>query len=204
MARQINLWRNQQLPGYGRLQLPAFINALFIALLAAGAWVGYSWYSYQQKLDEEALWQRNADQSAKTLALFKEMNPDLGNEQRLRELNEQYAAELQATREAYAGLVNEVENAIEGFSAPLAHLSDYDINGLWLDTILLKDGHRAFVLKGFARSPDLIPAYLDQLSNSTFSGLVVDQLSVIKDDNRSSLWRFGVSNDRSVNLQESD
>lgn len=200
MARQINLWRNQQLPGYGKVQLPLFISAALISLLVAALWVGYSWYRYEEKLQEEAEWTQRANASLQQLTLFQSTNPDLGNEARLQEINSEYAARLQRSREAYSGLVNEVENAIEGFSDPLAHLSDYDINGLWLNSILLRDGHRAYTLEGFTRNPELIPEYLDQLSQSTFKGLTVDKLSVNKESDTSSLWRFVMSND-ATNLQ---
>ncbi|TCS43180.1 hypothetical protein [Reinekea marinisedimentorum] len=195
MTRQVNLWRNQQLPGYGRVQLPVFVLAFVVSLLAAALWFGYSWNKYEQKLQEEAEWQQRAEASLQALTLFQSSNPDLGNEARLQEINRQYAGQLQRSREAYSGLVNQVENAIEGFTGPLAQLSNYDINGLWLNSILLRDGHRAYTLEGFARRPELIPEYLNQLSQSTFKGLTVEKLSVNKETDKSSLWRFVMSND---------
>ena len=195
MTLQFNLWRNQRLPGYDKVQLPVFIIAILFSFLAAALWLGYYGYRYNQKLQEEAFWTQQAAESLLILNRFQTSNPDLGNEARLQETNQQYAEQLQKSREAYSGLVNQVENAIEGFSQPLAQLSNYDINGLWLSTILLRDGQRAYMLEGFARNPELIPDYLEQLSASSFQGLAIDNLSVIKEQDQSSLWRFVMSND---------
>jgi hypothetical protein len=196
MTRQINLLRDDLLPGYGKMQLPVFVGAVLISLLLAGAWVGLSLLARQGLLSEQQQWQAEAVSSLERLKQFRQRYPALTNASQLSSINLQLAGQLQTARETYSGLTNQVENAIEGFHTPLIHLAEQDIDGLWLNAIALKDGQRFFSLDGFVRNPELIPQYLDRLGRSSFGGIGIDQLALAKSPGRSNLWRFTLSNHR--------
>ncbi len=201
MTRQVNLAKNELLPGFGKVQLPMFVVGFLIALTLASLWVFYAWNEYHQLLQREAMATQIAQSHLTALTQFQQQNPNLGNEQRLTEKNTLLSSQLESAREAYSGLSNQVENAIDGFNESLQQLSDYDLDGLWLNSILLKDGKRLFSIEGFAQAPELIPNYLNALGESTFHGITVEQLSVSKEENKNQLWRFTMSNDRSLAAQ---
>lgn len=193
MTHQVNLNSQTLLPGFGPVQLPLFIATILVSILAGGVWFYLSWSERQSLLAQEQELQIALESEIQTLAQFQAQYPNLNDEPALQAENEELTAQLLRTRETFSGLANQIENAIEGFNKPLTQLSDYDLNGLWLNKIELKDGKRFFELEGVARSPELIPQYIEQLGESTFSGISIQQLTVTKED-RQNLWRFTLSN----------
>jgi heme exporter protein D len=190
--------RDDLLPGFGTVQLPTFLLAALLSLVVAAVWVGASLLEHQALLAEELQWRATESRSLEQLNQFRQQFPALDNENQLTAVNLQLASQLQTARETYSGLANQIENAIEGFHAPLVHLADHDLEGLWLDSIALIDGQRFFTLDGFVRNPELIPQYLDQLGQSSFGGISIDQLMVAKSTDRANLWRFTLSNQRKL------
>jgi Tfp pilus assembly protein PilN len=197
MTRQINLNSKTLLPGYGPVQLPLFLAAIAVALLASGIWSYLAWAQRQSLLAEEQQWNVTLNEQLQALTEFQATNPKVENEPALLAENEKLNQQLKKARETYSGLANQVENAVDGFHQSLTQLSDYDLNGLWLNKITLKDGKRYFSLAGFARNPELIPQYLEQLGQSEFQGLTIAQMSVAKEAD-SELWRFTLSNSTDV------
>jgi len=197
MTRQVNLANKNLLPGFGPVQLPAFLLSLVIALILGVGWILLSVIERQSLLAEESQWIETVEEELDALTRFQKQHPALNNEDQLQKSNQELSNQLQKSRETYSGLANQVENAIEGFNAPLTQLADYDLNGLWLNTISLKDGRRYFSLEGFTRKPELIPQYLEQLGESTFSGITIEQLAVTKEDQQ-NLWRFTMSNNQAT------
>ena len=193
MTRQVNLNSATLLPGYGPLQLPVFLATLFIALIAGSGWFYYGWAQYDDLLTEEQYWLASLESELAALNSFQADHPNTNNEPELIAQNEALSTQLSIARETYSGIANQLENAVEGFNKPLTQLADYDLNGLWLTKISLQDGKRYFSLQGFARNPELIPQYVEQLGNSTFEGLSIQQLAVNKENN-SNLWRFTLAN----------
>jgi len=202
MTRQVNLLSDDLLPGFGMVQLPIFLIAALLTLIAAAGWVGASLMARQALLAEELQWRTTESRSLEQLNQFRQQYPVLNNETELLGINQQLANQLQTARETYSGLANQIENAIEGFHTTLVQLADYDLDGLWLDSIALKDGQRFFSLDGFVRNPELIPQYLDQLGQSSFGGISIDQLAVAKSTDQANLWRFTLSNQRKVKTVE--
>jgi len=202
MTRQVNLLRAGLLPGFGPVQLPSFIVGVVISLTVAAVWITSSVLTRQAFLAEELQWRATESSSLEQLNQFRQQYPEINNESQLTGVNLQLAGELQTARETYRGLANQVENAIEGFHTPLIQLAEHDLEGLWLDSIALKDGQRFFSLDGFVRNPELIPQYLKELGQSSFGGISIDQLTVAKSSDQANLWRFTLSNQRTVILQE--
>lgn len=195
MTRQVNLNNQSLLAGFGPVQLPTFLLVILCAFIAAGIWIYLAWAEQQKLLQEEAQWAITLENELAQLTEFQAQFPNLYNEAELIEQNQNLNLRLAKTRETFSGLANQVENAIEGFNEPLKQLSDYDVDGLWLEKISLKDGKRSFALEGFAQIPALIPQYLEQLGQSSFNGISIEQLSVDKDAEK-DLWRFVLSNER--------
>jgi hypothetical protein len=200
MTRQINLNSRNLLPGFGPVQLPVFVLALCFALIASSVWFYLAWSERQQLLAEEQQWTKTLEQDLAALTNFQNEFPNINNEPELIAKNTELSNELAKARETYSGLANQVENAIEGFNESLIQLSDYDLDGLWLNKIVLQDGRRSFALEGYARAPGLIPLYLEQLGQSTFDGITIKHLDVAKEEN-ANLWRFTLSNNRIVSVE---
>jgi len=202
MTRQVNLLQDDLLPGFGKVQLPIFLIAALITLIIAAGWVGVSVMAHQALLAEELEWRSTESSSLERLNQFRAQYPILNNESQLTAVNLQLVSQLRTARETYSGLANQIENAIEGFHTPLVQLAEYDLDGLWLNSIELKDGQRFFSLDGFVRNPELIPQYLDQLGQSSFGGISIDQLAVAKSTDQANLWRFTLSNQREIKTEE--
>lgn len=196
MTKQINLNDHHLLPGYGPVQLPVFLLTLLAAIVVAAAWVFLAWQERQNYLAEEQRWLVQLDTAVENLNSFRERYPNVSNESELLQENQDLTSQLSRARETYSGLANQVENAIEGFHAPLVQLTEYDLDGLWLERILLKDGQRYFALRGVARAPELVPNYIEQLGQSSFQGLNVDYMAIAKDATTPT-WRFVLSNEPS-------
>lgn len=203
MTRQVNLNSQQLLAGFGPVQLPAFISTLVVALIAGGLWLYLGWAEQQKLLAEEAQWSATLNSELEQLARFQAEFPNLYNEAELNEQNAELNLRLEKTRETYSGLASQLENAIDGFNAPLQQLADYDVNGLWLSKISLQNGRSQFSVEGFAQVPALIPQYLEQLGRSTFRGISIEQLNVTKETDN-NLWRFVMSNQRQVSLPKTN
>jgi hypothetical protein len=197
MTRQINLNSKRLLPGFGPVQLPAFAAALCFALIAGSVWFYIAWAERQKLLAEEEQWSITLEQELTDLTNFQNEFPNINNEPELVARNTELSNELAKARETYSGLANQVENAIDGFNESLVQLSDYDLDGLWLNKITLQDGRRSFALEGYARAPGLIPLYLEQLGQSSFDGITIKHLDVAKEEN-ANLWRFTLSNNRII------
>lgn len=193
MTHQVNLKSDDLLPGFGPVQLPVFVAVFIFAVLIAGGWIAYSFYERQALLVTEQEWTIRAQNKLIALNEFQAAFPAINDEENLAAKNEQLTLELQRTRETYSGLSNQLENAVEGFNTSLQQLSNYDVNGIWLEHIALQDGNRYFTLRGFSQNPQLIPQYLEQLGASSFRGITIESMSIAKEENQ-SLWRFSLSN----------
>lgn len=202
MTKQVNLISNDLLPGYGPVQLPTFVLVLCVSIVCAALWLFSAYDTRSQLLAEQAAWQQTAKNQQQALETYQKLYPKMHNQDQLEQQNIELTANLNMRRTTLQDLADQLENAIEGFTQPLLQLSDYDINGLWLDTIQLKDGKRSFSLMGFAQAPELIPQYLTQLGQSDFQGISIAQLSIEKEIKQNKLWRFNLSNDRSLNTEE--
>lgn len=204
MTHQVNLWRNQKLPGYGPFQLGGFVLVIAAAIITALIWIGYNFIHYQQTMNEINYWTDRAENSLRELRKFQQDNPNLGDEAQLQALNQLYANRLQQARDIHLGLSYSGADAVEGFTLPLQYLTDHDIEGLWLSRIYLQDSYRVYRLEGYARAPQLIATYIEGLKSSVFEGLSIDQLSVRQDPDQQSLWRFSISNNASLVGESND
>ncbi len=195
MTKQVNLLKPNMLPGFGPVQVPMFLLIILVAIILGCGWAYWTWSIRQSLLAEEQSWINTLNQRTEALNRFKVQFPNVNNEAALRIEHETLQTELRLVRETYTGLANQLENAIDGFHTPLLQLNDYDLQGLWLDKISLKDGQRYFLLEGYSRDPSLIPIYLDQLGQSTFGGISIKTLNMSKQD-ETNLWQFTLSNQR--------
>lgn len=193
MTYQVNLNRRSLLPGYGPVQLPLFVLTALLAIALSAVWFFLAWSERQSLLREERLLQQVLTTEQQRLNDFQRLNPTVSNEPELLAANEELAGRLQRARETYSGLANQLENAVDGFHQPLVQLSDYDLDGLWLSQIRLQDGQRRFLLEGYARNPERIPQYIEQLGASSFQGISIEYFRLNKQDD-ADLWQFSLSN----------
>lgn len=198
MTHQINLNRNNLLPGYSRIQLPAFLGTLCLAVLVSVIWISVAWAERQSLLQEASEMQERLATEQERLESFQRLYPDVSNEPELISENESLNTRLLRARETFSGLAFQLENAVTGFHQPLTQLSEYDLEGLWLNQIQLRDGQRQFVLEGMARHPELIPQYIEQLGASSFNGISIQSFTLDKQPSE-ELWQFRLSNTQPSN-----
>lgn len=190
MTRHINLMQPDMLPGHGRVQLPTYLVALSLTLLGCLSLIGYHWSMQRSMAAEIQQWEAKVDTSSKRLTDFQRENPTMIDEAELMQENKTLNTQLRQRKEALSGLNDQLGEAAQGFAQPLATLSDYDLDGLWLTRIVLRDSQQHLNLEGFARQPNLIPQYLDQLQGSIFDGLGIQNMSIKQTSNNDSLWQF--------------
>lgn len=202
MTKQVNLVSADLLPGYGPVQLPVFVFVFIGSVICALIWIASAYDTRAKLIEEQKIWQQTSNSQQQALASYQSLHPEMFNEDELEQRNVTLTADLNLRRTTLQDLANQLENSIEGFTGPLNQLSDYDVNGLWLETIHLRNGQRSFSLTGFAQTPELIPEYIAQLGQSDFKGISIQQLSVQKEENRRGLWRFSLSNDKQIDIAE--
>lgn len=194
MAKDINLFSEDLLPGYGPVQLPYFVATLLIAMLLAALFIASTLHTRQQLVQEKLRWQSTADRQAAALTQYQMQNPNLQNSDELAQQNTVLAERLAINQGTLNSLSLQLGGNFEGFSGALQQLNDYDLDGLWLDNIEINGQTNSFTLSGYAQSPELIPSYLSQLGQTRFQGVSVSQLSVTKAEPEQTLWRFSLSN----------
>lgn len=192
MTRHINLLQPDMLPGHGRVQLPTFLVTLLLTLVACGLYAGYHWSVKQSLLDETGRWQTRVQDSAQRLREFREANPAMASEADLLARNQQLSERLSERENALSGLADQLGGGSRGFATPLKSLSEYDLEGIWLSRIELRDSQQHLGLRGFARQPGLVPRYLSQLEGSVFEGLNIQDLTIQQVPDDEALWQFSI------------
>lgn len=89
-----------------------------------------------------------------------------------------------------------------GFSDLWAGLARQHVDGLWLTRIQIDNGGKQLLLSGKTVSAELVPVYIQKLSNeSAFSGLSFNVLELNRDEDNPSviLFNLGTSQDRQKN-----
>lgn len=193
MTRHVNLMQADMRPGHGRVQLPTFIVILTLTLMGCGLIAGYHWSMLRSLTAQAQQWQARVDTSAQKLRTFRQANPAMASEADLMQKNQFLTEQLRRRENALSGLAEQLGEASQGFSEPLASLSSHDLEGIWLSRIILQDSRKHLNLEGFARQPDLIPHYLSQLEGSVFEGLSIQNLSIQQAPNDKTLWRFSIA-----------
>lgn len=194
MTRHINLMAADILPGFGRWQLPAFVVATLVTLLVSGLYTYYQWSERQDLLEDIAFWQQEVLTSQQRLQDFRRANPAMASETELQKENERLKLRLKERETALSGLATQLDISAQGFSRSLANLSSYDLEGIWLTRIQLRDSSAHLGLEGFTRNPGLVPRYLAQLEGSVFEGISIRNLNIQQAGEESSnLWRFSIA-----------
>lgn len=84
-------------------------------------------------------------------------------------------------------------SSTEGFSADLAALARRHVGGLWLTKLSINGASGAIELAGRAVAPELVPEYLQSLSEEpALSGQRFDRLQIERDEN-ASMVQFRVT-----------
>jgi hypothetical protein len=190
MTRHINLMQPDMRPGQGRLQLPTFVMVLLLTVIGCAGWITFAWYQQQSLQADLANWQQQQARSEQALQQTRSISPQLDTEAELRLENAELTREKNRRESAYSGLSTQLDEASLGFSTPLAQLSSYDLDGLWLNRIELRNGQQHLGLAGFTRQPGLVPRYLSQLQGSVFSGITIQNLNIEQTEDDADLWQF--------------
>jgi len=144
------------------------VSALAVLLVFVCAGIGVS---------NRALAQQLAQRQAELESLKNDVNTSRDTLRQLsdvRELDEaigRLERDAQMKRRVIGKLSAMPEESNGGFSGLLAALGQTLVSGMWFTAIRFDDGGENVALKGESRTPDLLPTYLQQLSEQpAFSG----------------------------------
>jgi hypothetical protein len=190
MTRHINLMQADMLPGHSRVQLPMFATVLLLALIGSGAWMALTWHLHQTLRADLAQGQQAAARSEQALQQAGKVDPTLATEASLIQANAELTRQRNRRESAFSGLSTQLGESSRGFSTPLTQLSNYDLDGLWLSQIELRNSQQHLGLAGFTRQPGLVPRYLSQLEGSVYRGISIQNLNIEQSIDDQGLWRF--------------
>jgi hypothetical protein len=104
--------------------------------------------------------------TARGLAALHAGNSREGLDARARQL----AADIAEREQVLAAVRRGAADVFSGFSARLEALGRRQLDGLWLNRIVLSAGERRLALVGAANDPGLVPKYLDALATERSLG----------------------------------
>ncbi len=179
MMQQVNLYQPELRPR--RVVLPARQVVLIVGLFALALTVVHAWtYSRLLPLRERAAAVEQQLIAAEArVDQLRESYPPRVADAALRKRLERRRATLAHTREIAVGLRNGAYGAIDGLSGYLAGLARQHVDGTWLTRVRVVRGGRSLGLEGKALAAELVPAYVDRLSNeSLFRGKAFEALEL--------------------------
>jgi len=171
MQQQINLYLKidrQRVDRFNVNSVLLGVAALVMLLAVACASIGFDNHSLQQQL---------LQRQAELESLKKDVNTSRETLRQLSDVRELDEAIIRLERDAQMKhrIIDKLsampEESNSGFSGLLAALGKTLVSGMWFTAIHFDDGGENVALKGESRTPDLLPAYLQQLSEQpAFSG----------------------------------
>ncbi|PFG10197.1 MULTISPECIES: PilN domain-containing protein [unclassified Marinobacter] len=189
--QNLNLYQREKINRSGPQpkQMWLGLGALLLLCVLHGAWLNWQLQEGGQRLEQaERLAKVQRQQVEAAQANF--VAPQL--DARLPVQLARQEAQNQALQRLLRSLAVRAEQQRGGFVAPLAALAEqHPPNGLWLNDILLRGSDMR--LQGFSQNPQLLPQYVQRLSqNAVFRGRLFSRLDITRDDD-THLLQFDLS-----------
>lgn len=91
----------------------------------------------------------------------------------------------------------------QGFTGQLTGLAQQRIEGLWLTSLTIRAGGTFMDMQGHSLRPELLPQYIQQLSNETiFVGTEFESLEIQRDSEKPGWMSFNLKSQDKVNTHE--
>ncbi|HTT08847.1 MAG TPA: PilN domain-containing protein [Gammaproteobacteria bacterium] len=179
MKQQINLFQSQ-FRKQRRLLTAAFMTRMLLVLAGALAGV-YGWQFWEtrmlqvQLIDLQNQAQAVKQKLAETQAKFPERQKDKRLEEELQQLQKELDDDQYVVQALQAGDYGDRN----GFSPYFEALSRQHVEGTWLRRIEITEGGRQIGLEGHALEPELVPLYVQRLSQERiFNGKSFSELEL--------------------------
>ena len=171
MLQQINLYlriERKQVQRFSARTVALSMAALagVLVVISAGAWLGNQ--SLQSQLVQQQAQQQKLQQD---VAALRESLRQLSDVRELDDAIARLDRDMKIKQRIIARLAAMPDEANGGFSSLLTALAQQPVSGMWFTGITFDDGGADVALKGESRSADLLPQYLQQLSDQpVFTG----------------------------------
>jgi len=207
MHQQINLYQPIFREERKLISLQTVVKALLVVVLALFAMWGISSYNVNNLAKSvEQLKQQQAAQERMAQAAGALMDAQ-GNPASLQAVVQILSAQLAERTKALEMLRNGAAGEPRGFAPRLQALARQHTEGVWLDELLLGGGRNGLVLRGRCTDAELVPKYLQlltqepELAGARFDEVVIDHRKHHEKDapargekdNDSPILRFSVS-----------
>lgn len=164
MRQQVNLYQ----PMFRRqpkvFSVSTMLQVVAIVALGLALIYGYGAWQTSKQRDQLAQLERQRDASRERLAQLEERYPKREKSAVL----ERELQHLRAERDAKARLIDTLSGRsmgnTTGFSAHVEAFARRQVEGLWLTGLSIDSGGRHLALQGSAQEPELVPRFLQALS----------------------------------------
>jgi Tfp pilus assembly protein PilN len=170
MEQQINLY--QPILGAEKRLFSAQAIAVAIVLFALSLGAISAFAGWRVRSAERAIASIEQHDQARTAATERGLAALHGgsSEASTEARAQQLATTIAAREQVLAAVRRGAADALSGFSARLEALGRQQMDGLWLNRIVLSAGERRLALVGAANDPRLVPKYLDALATERSLG----------------------------------
>lgn len=171
MQQQINLYLKidrQKVDRFNVTTILLGMGALALLLLLVCSGIGISNRALEQQLTQQRF---ELETLRKDIESSRQTLRQLSDVRELDDAITRHERDVLLKRRVIGKLAAMPEEANGGFSALLAALGQAPVTGMWFTAIRFDDGGENVALKGESRTPELLPEYLQQLSEQpAFSG----------------------------------
>jgi len=167
MSQQINLFNPIFLKQKKYFSVATMMQALGMIVLGSTLFYGYAWYQVQQLAKQTQEMTKRYESEQKRLVNYaNEFSPQRSTQM----LNEELQA-LEAQAAAQTSLLDTLRSGAigntQGYSEYMRAFARQSVNGLWLTGFDINGDGAQMVLQGAATGPQLLPAYIQRLSQES-------------------------------------
>lgn len=194
MNQQINLYQPMFRRQKKVFSAIAMVQILVVLVLVLAVFYGYSWWSLQPF--EQELAKVESDQRRLQGELDRlQVAASARTKSQLLEDEVQHLSRELEQKQRVARMISDGQfGNREGFAQLLEGLARQHISGLWLTRVSLAKGGKQLALRGKANSSELVPLYIQQLSNEpAFSGMSFNVLEISRSDEEPGIVEFNMS-----------
>lgn len=188
MNQQINLFQpifRQQKKVFSAL---AMLQVLLVVLLAFGSIYAYGYRQMLETRERMQALEIQQQEAADEVELYKAKYPLKTRSKQLEQLIARQQRELGEKNLVLQALKTGDFGNTRGFSSFFEGLARQSVSGAWLNSFSISLGGRSIALGGSAVQPELVPVYLQHLSNEpSFEGLTFDSVDMQRSEE--SPWK---------------
>ncbi len=167
MSQQINLFNPIFLKQKKYFSVTTMLQAIGLIVMGSMLFYGYAWYQVQQLAKQTQEMTKRYESEQKRLVNYaNEFSP-----QRSAQMLNDELQTLEVQSVAQAGLLNTLRSGAigntQGYSEYMRAFARQSVSGLWLTGFDINGDGSQMVLQGAATGPQLLPAYIQRLSQES-------------------------------------